>query len=98
MDIVLAPLLDVLLIAINLYEWVVILAVVINWLIAFNVLNTYNRMVGAIHDVLFRLTEPALKPIRRVIPTLGGVDLSPIVLIFILFFIESVMKRLLIAL
>ena len=71
---------------ISLYIWVLIASAVMSWLIAFNVVNTYNRVVAMIADTLYRLTEPALRPIRRVLPNLGGIDISPIILILILFF------------
>ncbi|BBK44507.1 YggT family protein [Allostella vacuolata] len=75
--------------AISLYIWVLIASAIMSWLIAFNVVNTYNRVVAGIAEVLYRLTEPALRPIRRVLPNLGGVDISPIVLILLLFFIRD---------
>ena len=71
---------------IELYIWVLIASAVLSWLVAFNVLNTRNRFVYVVGDVLHRLTEPALRPIRRLLPLIGGVDLSPIVLILLLAF------------
>jgi YggT family protein len=71
---------------ITIYIWVVIASAVLSWLVAFNVINTRNRFVLTVGDVLHRLTEPALRPIRRVLPSFGGVDLSPIVLILLLAF------------
>jgi YggT family protein len=75
--------------AISLYIWILIASAIMSWLIAFNVVNTYNRVVNSIAEVLYRLTEPALRPIRRVLPNLGGVDISPVVLILILFFVRD---------
>ncbi len=75
--------------AISLYIWILIASAIMSWLIAFNVVNTYNRVVNSIAEVLYRLTEPALRPIRRVLPNLGGVDISPIVLILLLFFVRD---------
>ena len=69
---------------IGLYIWAVILAAVFSLLIAFNVLDTRNRIVWTIGDFLERVTEPALRPIRRVLPNLGAVDISPIILILLL--------------
>jgi YggT family protein len=69
---------------IGLYIWAVILAAVFSLLIAFNVLDTRNRLVWTIGDFLERVTEPALRPIRRVLPNLGSVDISPIILILLL--------------
>jgi YggT family protein len=59
--------------------------------VTFNVVNTRNRFVYQVGDVLYRLTEPALRPIRRVVPTVGGLDLSPVVLLLLLFFIRSML-------
>jgi YggT family protein len=69
---------------VQLYVYVLIASAVLSWLIAFNVVNTRNQVVAMIADTLWRLTEPALRPIRRILPNLGGLDLSPVVLIFIL--------------
>jgi YggT family protein len=60
--------------------------VILSWLVAFNVVNTHNRIVGTIGEFLYRITEPALAPIRRYIPAIGGLDLTPIVLLFLLYF------------
>jgi YggT family protein len=76
-----------------LYRWVVILAVIITWLIQFNVINTHNRFVYAISDFLYRVTEPALRPIRRLVPFVGGVDLSPIVLLLAIWALEQFIVR-----
>jgi YggT family protein len=78
-------------IVIRLYIWVVIGSAIMSWLVAFNVVNTRNRFVYQVGDVLYRLTEPALRPIRRVVPTVGGLDLSPVVLLLLLFFIRSML-------
>lgn len=73
---------------INLYIWVLILSAVMSWLISFNVVNTRNRVVYMLSDFLYRVTEPALRPIRRIVPTLGGIDLSPVILILLLAFLR----------
>jgi YggT family protein len=83
-------LLDVILIALQLYMWLVIASAILSWLIVFNVVNTRNQFVGAVSDFLYRITEPVLRPIRRFMPDLGGIDLSPIVLFLIIIFIERV--------
>ena len=70
--------------ALSLFVWALIIGVVVSLLIAFNVLDTRNRAVWAIADFFHRLTEPALRPIRRFIPNLGGIDISPVVLILLL--------------
>jgi len=74
---------------IELYIWIIILQVVLSWLVAFNVVNTRNRFVYVIGDVLYRLTEPVLGPIRRFLPSFGGIDLSPVVLILLLVFLKN---------
>ncbi len=71
---------------ITLYFWIIIASAVLSWLVAFNVLNTQNRFVYTVGDLLHKLTEPALRPIRKIMPDLGGIDLSPIVLILALHF------------
>lgn len=82
--------LDVVLIALQLYVWIVIAAVIFSWLIAFNVVNTGNRFVAIVGDALWRLTEPVLRPIRQYMPNLGGIDISPIVLLLGIFLIQRV--------
>lgn len=94
MDVVLGPLLQVVAIALNLYLWAIIISAVMSWLVAFNVINTHNRFVYMVGDFLHRITEPALRPIRSVLPVMGGVDLSPMVLIFIIIFLQGVIGRL----
>jgi len=91
MDVIAGPLIEVLYIAIRLYIWVVIAAAIMSWLIAFGVVNTYNRVVYVINDFLYRMTEPALRPFRRFLPNLGGIDISPVVLILALYFGEMVL-------
>ena len=71
---------------ISLYIWILLIAVVASWLISFNVINTNNRFVYVVVDFLYRVTEPALRPIRRFLPNLGGLDISPVILILILVF------------
>tara|TARA_B100000929_G_scaffold201071_1_gene159752 strand:+ start:225 stop:509 length:285 start_codon:yes stop_codon:yes gene_type:complete len=77
---------------IDIYFYILILNVILSWLIALNILNTYSRFVGMIIYATQRLTNPLLNPIRRVLPNLGGLDISPIVLILILFFIQDSLK------
>ena len=73
---------------IGIYKWILIASVVLSWLVAFNAVNTRNRFVAIAGDFLFRATEPVLRPIRRVIPVVGGIDISPLILFFILWFIQ----------
>ncbi len=77
----------------NLYRWAVILAAVMSMLVSFNVLDTRNRLVWTIGDFLYRITEPALRPIRRVLPTFGSIDLSPVVLIILLYVAQAILSR-----
>ena len=77
---------------IDIYFYILILNVILSWLIALNILNTYSKFVGMIIYATQRLTNPLLNPIRRVLPNLGGLDISPIVLILILFFIQDSLK------
>ena len=74
--------------ALQLYIWILVAAAVFSWLVAFNVVNVRNSVVGMVGDFLFRITEPALRPIRNVMPDLGGIDISPVILILIIIFIR----------
>ena len=76
----------------KLYSYVVIANVLISWLIAFNVLNTQNRFVYSILEMTYRLTDPILHRIRRFLPNLGSLDISPIILLLLIWFIEMCMK------
>ena len=76
---------------IDIYIWLLIISVILSWLVAFNIVNTSNRIVYVIGDFLFRITEPALRPIRRILPSLGGIDISPVVLILGLVFLRNLL-------
>ena len=76
----------------KLYSYVVIANVVISWLIAFNILNTNNRFVYSLLEFTYRLTDPLLNRIRRFLPNLGSLDISPIILLLLIWFIEMCMK------
>ena len=76
----------------KLYSYVVIANVIISWLIAFNILNTQNRFVYSILELTYRLTDPILIRIRRFLPNLGSLDISPIILLLLIWFIEMCMK------
>lgn len=95
MLIILGPLIKITLVAIDLYIWIVIISAVLSWLVAFNVVNTRNRFVYMIGDFLYRVTEPALRPIRRIVPNFGGVDITPVVLILGLWFVQMVLNEIL---
>jgi YggT family protein len=72
-----------------LYIYVLIASAVMSWLIAFNVVNSYNSTVRQIWDFLYRITEPGLRPIRSILPNLGGIDISPVILIIALMFLDQ---------
>jgi YggT family protein len=84
------PLIGFIVLVIDLFIWIVIASAILSWLVAFNVVNTNNRVVLTIGDMLYRLTEPALRPIRSILPNLGGIDISPVILILLLLFIRDV--------
>ena len=77
--------------ALNLYTWVLIFSAIFSWLYAFNVINSRNQFVDAVGRFLFNVTDPVLRPIRRIMPDLGGIDISPVILLLIIFFIRSLM-------
>ncbi len=85
--------LDIVLIILQMYIWLLIASAVLSWLIAFNVVNTRNQFVAMVADFLYRITEPLLRPIRNVMPNLGGLDLSPVVLILLILLIENIIVR-----
>ena len=76
----------------KLYSYVVIINVIVSWLIAFNILNTQNRFVYSILELTYKLTDPILNKIRRFLPNLGSLDVSPIILLLLIWFIEMCMK------
>jgi len=82
--------LDIVIIVLDLYVWLLIASAILSWLIAFNVVNTRNQFVSAVAEFLYRITEPVLAPIRNFLPSLGGLDISPIILILLIMFIERV--------
>lgn len=86
--------LEVLYAVLNFYVWILIVGAVLSWLVAFDIINPYNRVVRAVGDMIARITEPALRQVRRIIPPMGGVDLSPLALIFVIYFIQSFIRRL----
>lgn len=83
-------LLDVILIALQIYIWLVVAAAILSWLVAFNVVNTRNPFVAAVGEFLYRITEPTLRPIRAFLPNFGGIDISPLILFLIIILIERV--------
>ncbi len=92
------PLIQVILIALELYVYLVVISAILSWLVAFKVVNTSNRMVYMVGDFLYRITEPALRPIRRILPNLGGIDVSPLVLILVIIFAQKILGNILVSL
>ena len=90
------PLLTIIDMALELYLWGVFVMIVISWLYAFNVLNRGNRFVEGVNDFLQRITEPLLRQLRRFVPVIGGVDLSPLVLVFGIMFVRLVIRQIII--
>jgi YggT family protein len=83
-------LLDIIIMLLQLYIYLLVAAAILSWLIAFNVVNTRNQFVHMLADFLYRITEPVLRPIRNLLPNLGGIDVSPVILILIIILIERV--------
>lgn len=88
-----ATIFQLLYVVLELYVWVLIISAILSWLIAFDVINTRNRFVYTVADMLYRLTEPVLRPVRNALPNLGGIDVSPIILILLIFFIQRLMMN-----
>ena len=86
-----STLLVLLLRLIDVYIWVLIASAIFSWLIAFNVVNYHNRIIALIGDLLYKSTEPLLRPIRNIIPAMGGLDLSPLILILLLWFVQKLL-------
>jgi YggT family protein len=93
MDALVFSLADVLLLIIRILTWIIIISVIMSWLIAFNVLNLSNQVVRTVYEAVHRLTEPIFGPIRRMLPDLGGIDISPLIVLVILFFLQSFIAR-----
>jgi YggT family protein len=82
------PIAALLIEVLEIYKWVVIAAVIVSWLTAFNVINSHNNFVRTVLRILYALTEPVFRPIRRIIPPIGGLDLSPIIVFVIIWFLQ----------
>ena len=82
-------LIQTIILALDIYWWLLIASAVFSWLYAFNVVNPRNQVVMTVANALFRITEPALRPIRRFLPDLGGIDISPIILLLLIFFVRQ---------
>lgn len=86
-------LLDVVFLVLRLYSYVIIAMAIFSWLLAFDVINFRNELVRSVWNFLNSITEPLLRPIRRILPNLGGIDVSPIILLLLLFLIEDIIQR-----
>lgn len=80
-------------IILNLYTWLLIGWIVISWLVSFDIINTRNRVVYVVSDFLYRITEPVLRPIRRIVPGIGGIDISPVILLLAIWLVRDMMYR-----
>jgi len=96
MDVILGATVWLLLQVIGIFVWILIINIALSWLVSFNVVNTSNRFVYMVGDFTHRITEPALRPIRNILPPMGGFDLSPVALILLLMFVERLLIGLLI--
>jgi YggT family protein len=90
----LVPILEVVDLLLRIYMWIIIAAAVMSWLISFRVINTYSRPVSIIGDFLYRATEPVLRPIRRFLPNFGGLDISPVILLIVIWLIRMELANL----
>ena len=88
------PVIEVVVAILDIYWWLVIIQAVVSWLIAFNIINTYSRPVAMVLDFLYRITEPALRPIRHIVPIMGGLDVSPLILLLVIWFIGMELRQL----
>jgi len=90
----LVPVIVIVIYVIDLYWWIVIIAAVFSWLMAFGVIDTRNHAVRMVANFFYRATEPALRPIQRILPNFGGIDISPVILLLILWLIEMELGKL----
>ena len=88
------PVLRVVIAILDIYWYLVIVQAVVSWLIAFNIINTYSRPVAMLLDFLYRITEPLLRPIRQFVPSFGGLDVSPVVLLLVIWLVEMELTHL----
>ena len=77
----------------DIFTWVIIASAIMSWLVAFGVVNLRNQLVRTLVDVLYRVTEPVLRPIRRVLPNLGGIDISPVAALLLVFFLQHLLQE-----
>ena len=77
----------------DIYSWVIIASAIVSWLVAFGVVNVRNQVVRMLVDLLYRLTEPVLRPIRRLLPNLGGIDISPVIALLLIIFLRHFLRE-----
>src|ERR1700756_1716874 len=82
------PIAALIITVLDIYKWIVIAAVIVSWLVAFNVINSHNNFVRTVLRMLYALTEPVFRPIRKNNPPMGGLDLSPLIVFVIIWFVE----------
>lgn len=95
MDVIIVPLIGLIVNFLSLLMWFMVISISISWLVFFNILNPYNRLIQFILDFYERLFTPILLPIRNILPNLGGIDISPLILIFVISFVQNVLERIL---
>ena len=76
----------------DIYSWIIIISAILSWLVAFGVVNVRNQFMRVVVDFLYRITEPVLRPIRRFLPNLGGIDISPVVALLLIIFLQHLLK------
>ena len=77
----------------DIYSWVIIASAIVSWLVAFGVVNVRNQFVRVLVDFLYRITEPVLRPIRRFLPNLGGIDISPVIALLLIIFLRHLLRE-----
>lgn len=77
----------------GIYSWIIIASAIVSWLVAFGVINVRNQFVRVLVDFLYRITEPVLRPIRRFLPNLGGIDISPVIALLLIFFLQHLIME-----
>ena len=85
------PFIDLIIVVLKLYTWVLVAWIIVSWLLHFNIINRYSNFVAKLSQVLYQLTQPVLRPIQRVLPNFGGIDISPIIVFLIIRFIINVL-------
>jgi YggT family protein len=90
---IMRSILYVILLVLDIYIWLLIASAILSWLVAFNVVNARNQFVSMVGDFLYRITEPVLRPIRNIMPNLGGIDVSPVIVILLIILIKDIIVR-----